>query len=301
MRLSVSTPQIVAETLPFAAQVNAAVATSPSIIDRTIVAPEGVGVIGSIYTHWDRANAYSDGSWSTSGPWTTWYAYNAGTDNSLVQSVNMALGDGYNAGSETTNQFLGASESRMQRHLRFASGGRLGAGRDVFHYSNSSSYAGHSFQLLPIRNTSSSNITINLVTRVSDYYSAGFEGTCLWVMFPNSSVPYQSVTTVTSTQLGSTQTSGNTSHSGNYTIPPQTTILVGLVSTDRYYTTYRFWDQNIFASLSTTFANSSIICDMRMLSALYTARFNLAYTGTASGTNLLAPIWTTTGLLYGNR
>ena len=45
-----------------------------------------------------------------------------------------------------------------------------------------------------------------------------------------------------------------------------------LVLITAYHTTYQFSDTNFFYDLHTTFSNSDIVCDMRMLTALQMAR-----------------------------
>jgi hypothetical protein len=83
-------------------------------------------------------------------------------------------------------------------------------------------------------------------------------------------------------------------------VPANTTVIACLASTTAYQTTYRFKDTNYFYNLN-AIASAGVICDMRMLTSLYTSRFNLPTSGTCIGTNLLAPLWTNTATNYGDR
>ena len=266
-----------------------------------IVAAEGVGIIGSIYTHSDRENVYSTGEWTSNPGWTTMTTYTAHTDNSLTQVMNIAFGDSY---SDTgTSQLMagGDSERTIARELQFSNGARLGQYHDFTHWDNATSSPGFGVRIMPIRNTTGAAISINLYAYASDYYAAGYEGTCLFVLIPNTST-YSTVTTVSATRLAFTQNqTAQNALSGTYSVPANTTVLVVLCSTDCYQTTYRFKDTNYFYNLGTTFTNAGIICDMRMLSSLNQTRFNLPYAASAVGTSQLAPIWTKTATNYGDR
>lgn len=270
-----------------------------------IIAQEGKNIVGSVSSHTDRNNSYSSPQWSTSGPWTTYTNYNAHTDPNLIQFINMALGDGLPQG--TTEYFIGDDDRGSgSRTLMFTNGDRLGYKRDRLHWSNSTSNGGHTFRIMPIRNTSASAISVPFHARMSDYYSSGYEGSCMFVLYPNTST-YSTVTTVSAQRLSYSTSSGDTNgpqaFTGSYTIAANTTVLVCLASTTSYQTTYRFKDTNYFYYLnpSYTFANASIVCDMRMLSSLYTSNFNLPNSGNCDGTGILAPLWTKTATNYGDR
>lgn len=264
-----------------------------------LVAPEGKGIVGSVVSHTDRQNIYSTGEWSSSGPWTTYYAYQSHTDNNTIQFINMFLGDGMATSGTSEQQYIGDFEGGLSRQLQFANGNRLGYARDLFHYDNVQGSAGHSMRIMPVRNTSSAAISVNFNSYISDYWSDGYEGAQLFILAPNAGL-YSAVTSVTGTSLATSQTTtSNSNLTGSFSVPANTTVLVCLVSTDRYVTTYRFKDTNYFTGLNTTFTNASIICDMRMLSSLYQSRFNMAYAGAAS--SIIKKIWTDTALNYGDR
>lgn len=270
--------------------------------DGLTVAPEGQGIIGSIYSYSGQQNSYNATSWSSSGPWTTYYAYNPGAGNSLIQFVNMALGDGFSDSGSSQNTYSGDMYGGSQRDLLFSNGNRVGRRGFYLQYDNSTSYPGTSFQILPIRNTSSSSINVTVYGYCSTYWSAGFEGYSLFYLTPNTN-QYSTVTSVTSSVQvsGSGTNSTGTTFSATVTVPANTTVLVCMSSSACYQTTYRFTECNMFYNLNTTFSNPAIICDMRMLSALKNVRFNLPYSGSASGTSLLAPLWTKTAAIYGDR
>jgi hypothetical protein len=262
---------------------------------------EGKGIIGCVTTHSDRQNTYSSEEWTSSGPWTTYYNYAIESDNHAIQFWNMFLGDGQANRTDTTvSEYMqgGDSEHQFARTIQFASGKRLGYGRDFMHWDNATSYAGHTWRVMPVRNTTTSPITITISGRCSDN-GGGYEGACIAVFEPNTTT-YSTVTSVSGTRVAyfnaSTQ---NQNLTGTYTIPAGKTVLVCLTSTDMYMTTYRFRDTNYFYSLDTTFP-TGVICDMRMLYNLHNSRFvDIAYTG--SFTSQISAIWKQCAVNYGDR
>jgi hypothetical protein len=266
----------------------------------SLVAPEGVGNIGSIVTHTDRSNIYSTGEWTSSGPWTTYTSNQSHQDNNAIQYLNMQFGDGIGASNGTTENWFADAENELPRRLQFANGNRMGFSRDVFHYDNSTSDTGHSFRMMPVRNTTSSAISVTLSAYCSVYYSSGNDGAQLFCFIPNTSL-YSTVTSVTGTSLAaSTTSSRQVNLTGSVTVPANTTILVCLVSGDWYNTTYRFKDHNFFVDLNGTFANPGIICDMRMLTNIAKSRFTSMGTSGAFSSQA-ATIWTTCATIYGDR
>jgi hypothetical protein len=272
---------------------------NPALINALPV-QESKGLIGSIVTHTDRSNIYSTGEWTSGGPWTTFTNQSIHQDNSAIQFFNMVFGDGFmNFG--TTETLMGSdSEHQFARTLQFSNGSRLGYARDFFHYDNATSDCGHSWRIMPVRNTTNAAITISLFGYVSTNFSSGYDGGCLAVFTPNTST-YSTVTSVTGTLVAQTVTTAQYINlTGSVSVPANTTILVCLASTDQYQTTYRFKDTNYFYNLNTTFTNSGIICDMRMLHSLHTSRFTgMTYTGSFS--TQASTIWTKTATAYGDR
>jgi hypothetical protein len=278
--------------------------TFPSTGTNT-VALESKGMFGSVSSHTYRQNTYSTGEWTSTGPSGGIYTnYQAFTDPNLIQFVNMCLGDGKGGAASTTDTYLGDDDRGSgARALMFTNGNRLGYKRDMLMWDNyTSGYGGHSFRMMPLRNPTSSAITITLSAYATDYYSSGYEGTNLFVIIPNTST-YSTVTSITTTSLGISQTSTNmngTSLSSTYSVPANTTVIACLASTTAYQTTYRFKDTNYFYNLN-AIASAGVICDMRMLTSLYTSKFNLPTSGTCISTNVLAPLWTKTATNYGDR
>lgn len=263
-----------------------------------IVAPEGKGIIGSIFSHSDVNQIYSTGEWSSTGPWTTYTHYSGHVDNNAIQWVNMALGDGNGASGTSESMKGNDSEAQKSRRIQFSNGNRLGHARQEFHTDNSSLSSGYGWRIMPIRNTTASPITISLYAYASNYWS-GIEGCDIHVYTPNTT-RYSTVTSVSATSISTSTTNARANNlTGTYSVPANTTVLVCLSSTDWYYTTYDFKDTNYFYNLTTTFTNSGIICDMRMLSSLAYSRFNLPSAG-AFATSL-PPLWTVTATNFGDR
>jgi hypothetical protein len=273
--------------------------TLTEAFNTSLVAPEGVGNIGSIVTHTDRNNIYSTGEWTSSGPWTTYTSQSSHQDNNAIQYLNMQFGDGMGPSGTSENMFGADAENELPRRLQFANGNRMGFARDVFHYDNVQADAGLSFRMMPIRNTTSASISVAVAAYASVYYSSGNDGAQLLYFTPNTSV-YSTCTSVTGTSVAtSTTQSRQVNLTGNVTVPANTTVLVCLISSDWYTTTYRFKDTNYFYNLTTTFTNPGIICDMRMLSNIAKSRFSFAYSGAFAA--LASGIWTTCATVYGDR
>lgn len=267
-----------------------------------LVAPENGTMVGTLVTHTDRQQIYSTGEWTSSGPWTTFYNYQIHADNHAIQFWNMVTGDGFGAYSSTTNYMMGAdSENELPRRIQFANGNRVGHARDVMHWDNNTDYAGHTWRVLPIRNTNAGSVTVSISGTVSNYWSSGYEGGQIAYFVPNAG-PYSEVNSVTGISVANV-TSSNArlkDLSGSVTIPGNTTVLVCLTSTDCYQTTYRFKDTNYFTKLNEVFTGANgVICDMRMLSNLVRGKINLPYTGSLATT--LPALWTSCANAYGDR
>ena len=281
-------------------------ATTTTAVDLTalLVAPEGKGIIGRISSHdsWNNVTGQQPGA---AGPWTTYYNYSAFESNGFVQFMNMLFGDGM--GSVGTSENIVGSRGQgvaTSRVLQFANGNRVGHTMNLNYNTNALSYAGYGFSCMPIRNTSTAAISVTVYAHVSNYWSAGYEGYCLFVLAPSAG-KYSAVTTTTSTLISNAGYSTSNQQyavSGTVSIPAESTVLIMLTNTDWYQTTARFTGTSYFYYLNTTFANASIICDMRMLSTLAYARFNKAH-NEAVATSLISwsTIWTQCASLYGDR
>jgi hypothetical protein len=273
-----------------------------------LVAPEGKGMIGRIISadSWQN-HTYNDsyGKPSSSGPWTTYYNYSAYSDNSAIQFLNMLLGDGM-SDSGTSEMILGnRGQNFTARTLQFSNGQRLGHEFNLSYPNNGTSYGGYTFACMPVRNTSSAAINVPFYTYSSNYWGSGYEGRNLFYFQPNSGSQgkkYSEVTGIEGVNISQSNYSGNGaqySQSGSVSIPANTTILVCQTNTHWYYTTYQFTDLNYFYNLNSTFTNSNIICDMRMLSTLHKSRLTMSYTGAIATTG--KKIWNTCATDFGDR
>ena len=283
---------------------------SLSLVDQNIIptsvvgllAPEGINNIGSLFTHSDMSNQYTN-AWTSSGPWTTFQGYAAYTDNSLIQWINMALGDGY-GNSGRTDVLIGDSQRDYSRTVEWTNGNRVGHYRDSgWQGSNNSTWSGMGFRMMPLRNTTSLSVTVPVSAYATAGASAGYNTVCLFTLTPNSSK--YSTTTVVNSLLLYQQSAANANYNTgaqNITIPANTTIIVCLSSGDLYGTTSRFVEGSFFYDLNNTCtASNGVICDMRMLTSLQNSRFNLPYNVAAAGNSVLAPLWTMTATNYGDR
>jgi hypothetical protein len=261
----------------------------------TVIPADNNLMYGSVFTASARGNIYSTGEWSSSGPNSTYQnATAAGTDATYThQSFNMFLGDGYPGG---TSQIMYAGDFRglEYRTVLYSSDDRLGHNqRELFYYENNTSYGGVSWHVMPVRNTTGSAITRSLSYMFSSYDT--YNGAALGYYTPNAST-YAATTGGTWTQPYTNTSSTITSNSSSITIPANTTVLVMLITSHNYQTTYYFKESSMFYGLS-SFFGSGLVCDLRMLEALATLR-------TPSATNTTsAPheIYTGCAAVYGNR
>jgi hypothetical protein len=240
-------------------------------------------IIGCVVTSTGQANSYSGGSWSSSAAWTT-YNHSEMFSNSTyaIQGWNMFLGDGY---PEGTSQIMYADNTALdhQRQPQYAINRRMGhIWRDNYYSDNSSSYGGLTWRCMPIRNSSTSSKTVAVYGYASSYttYSSCSMG---YYTPTGTGALYSEVTGGSWTQIASTQSSNVTyGMSGNITIPAKTTILVFINSAKAYQTTYRFSDTNMFYNLHSTFSDTDVHCDLRMVRTLAEGRCTHAGYTTAS-------------------
>lgn len=258
-------------------------------------------IIGTVSTDSARGNSYQ-GDWTTSGPNSTWYAYQALASDYHDETWNMFLGDGYPDG---TSQIMYSNNAQGNNHrvIEFANRNRVGHRRqDRMYYQNNTNYSGNCFRVLPIRNTSSADITVSVKCFASSYSASNYSGSCLGVYTPTNSsgTNYATVTGGSWSilaQYDSSNSGYNLSSGSNVTVPAGKTVLVMLVSSTFYHTTYRFTDTNYFYDLHLTFTNNNIICDVMMLHALAQARS----TSNTNSTGSPAEIYTACANLFGDR
>ena len=237
----------------------------------TIIPADSTLIWGSVVTQSARQNDYSFSGFTSSGPWTTYYHSRAtGTDaNSTTQAWNMFLGDGFPS-DESTQTYAGNYIGCRQRQQLFANNNRVGWYREMdYEYNATGSYAGCTWQVIPVRNPTGSSITSTL-TWLFTAYSNTYGGAALGVYTPNAST-YSGASGGTWTQLFGQETSAKTTTSQTFTIPAYTTVLVMGNSSHYYSTTYQFQDYNIFYGLN-TLTSAGLVCDMRMLKCLEIGR-----------------------------
>lgn len=257
-------------------------------------------LIGTIETQTARDNAYSSGGWSSSDSKGQNYApENAFNDSHDDVTWNLFLGDGDPHLTTGTKMFANNYMGNNVRQLVFAHHNRVGNWFKYYYYDiNQTSYGGHTFRVLPIRNSSNAAINVTVKAKYSSYTSN--QGASLGVYTPTGSgTLYSQQTGGSWSSLATTSTSDKDVDSGAQTVavPAGTTVLVMLVSTHGYATTVKFVDTNQFYDLSTTFSNAAISCDMRILAALETARC----TSAADNVNYPHTIYTAAAALYGDR
>ena len=104
-----------------------------------------------------------------------------------------------------------------------------------------------------------------------------YGGCCIFTYTPNTSV----YSTTTAGEFYEAFTGGSnsvsTTRSGTVTIPANTTILIFITSIHHYETTYRFKDTNMMIYLN-SFFTGGVVCDLRMLETLATARIGTTHT-----------------------
>lgn len=266
----------------------------PALVDNIVPADSNL-IYGSVMTASARQNVYSTGEWTTSGPNGSYFSENGAGGNAdyTHQSFNMFLGDGYPNG---TSQIMYAADFRglEDRTVLYSNGNRLGHNyRELFYYENSTSYGGTSWHVMPIRNTTNASITRTLSFMYSSYGS--YVGAALGTYTPNAAT-YADTSGGTWLQQFTNTSNTITSSSSSITIPANRTVLVMLITSHNYQTTYYFKESSMFFGLN-TFFGTGLVCDLRMLHALATLR-------TPSATNTTsAPheIYTGCAAVYGNR
>jgi hypothetical protein len=205
----------------------------------------------------------------------------------------MFLGDGYPGG---TSQIMYSGDFRGldYRTILYSGNDRLGHNqRELFYYQNNTSYGGVSWHVMPVRNTTGSSITRTLNFMYSAYDT--YNGAALGYYTPNAAT-YAATTGGTWTQPFTQTGNTITSTSASIVIPANTTVLVMLVTSHNYQTTYYFKESSMFYGLS-AFFGTGLVCDLRMLEALSVLR-------TPSATNTTSypeQIYTGCAAVFGDR
>lgn len=259
-------------------------------------------IIGTVHSESNRGNAYSGSGWTTSGPNSTYYATQALSSPYYNHTWNMFLGDGLPGGSQGEYFYTNNAHENDVRVMEFANNNRVGHYyQDRYSQHNSTSYSGLTFRVLPIRNSSSSDVTTSVSAQASTYSNSNYSGACFGVYTPTNSsgTNYATVDGGAWSTLA-TYDSANVGYNfgaQTVTVPAGKTVLVMLVSSTHYHTTYQFSSTNQFYNLSTTFSNSDVHCDIKMLYALQCARSTAHTTTTSSPHN----VYTACAALFGDQ
>lgn len=262
---------------------------------NTVVPDDNALIIRSVMSSSARGNVYSTGDWTSSGPNSTYQNATAAGSNATYthMSFNMFMGDGYPNGTSQP-MYSGDFRGLEHRTILSAANERVGHNyRELFYYENNTSYGGVSWHILPVRNTTASPISRSLSFMYSSYDT--YNGAALGYYTPDAAT-YAGTTGGSWTQPFTNTSSTITSTSASITVPANTTVLVMLVTSHNYQTTYYFKESSMFYGLD-TFLAGDLICDLRMVEALATVR-------TPSATNSVsAPyeVYTACAAAYGDR
>lgn len=247
---------------------------SPVIPPDKMLPDDSADIIGAIFTSTAQGNVYGAGAtWSSAGPYTTYNNYQIGSNaNTTLQAWNMALADGYPNGTSQA-PFANNREGEYSRQLLFANWNRLGIWRNKNYYdaNQTANYSGITWSILPVRNTTGAAIT-STFAQSGSYQFSSYGGIGVGLYTPNAST-YAATTGGTWSQVYTNSTSGNSqaNYTFSVTVPANTTVLLLSGTTHSYQTTYQFFDTHIWYNLSTAFT-TGLVCDLRMLNALYMAR-----------------------------
>lgn len=257
-------------------------------------------IIGAVYSHSNRENIYSTGNWGTSGPNST-YHHELSDAASRIAAWNMLLGDGKPQASQNANQsyMTYAGNWQQSRYKNYAHNRRLGYNyRYMYWNQNGTSYPGATWMCMPLRNNSSASINVVFNTTMSSRGTYSGSGHMYYTPTFSSGTNYANATGGAWTVLNSyTSSTDDRDHAVTVPVPANTTVLYMATSTWNYRTTYQFFDTNLLRNLHTTFTSADIVCDLRMLEALYMGRQPTA----AYNSNYPYELYTTCATLFGDR
>jgi hypothetical protein len=199
-------------------------------------------------------------------------------DNSQKMLWNMMMGDGAPdvASSKT---FADMDSSTDVRQKRYSWGNRVGSYQIQYHGAqDTAGECGLTFSLMPIRNTSSADITATLGSMDTTEFST-YGGMSIGVYTPNATT-YAATTAGTWSQLISNTDDATVLNSSlSITVPANKTVLLWKVTTHHYVTTYQFRDTHMYNELNTFFTPSNALyVDLRMLDAMCLYRKGISAT-----------------------
>lgn len=276
---------------------NLAFASAPAPI---ILLPEdSANAIGAVFTSTAQGNVYgSTGQWTSSGAGGTYNNYLIGSNAATTAMAwNMALADGFPNGSSQI-AYANNREGEYSRQILYANWNRLGIWRSKNYYdaNQTANYSGITWSLLPVRNTTGSAITATF-SQYGSYQFSSYGGIGVGLYTPNAAT-YAATTGGTWSQVYTNNTGGNSqlTYAFSVAVPANTTVVLLSGTTHSYQTTYQFFDVHMWYNLSTAFT-TGLVCDLRMLHALYMAR-------SSSNTSSVADPWriyNAAAAMYGDR
>ena len=253
----------------------AVAAGAAEAVVASLVPDDSINTIGSVISNSARQNVLATsgitGEWTSSGPWTTYY-HSWSNANSITQGFNMFMGDGYPNGTNQKMYVNDGPTGSKSRVKEYAHGNRLGTMLKDHHYldNTTSSYAGVSWRCTPVRNTTDAAITRDLTVYLSST-DTNYGGCSIAVYTPDSSTYAAATGGTWSTPFTGGSNTPATTRTGSIVIPANTTVLVFTNSIHDYQTTSKFKDTNMLYGLDVFFAGD-LLCDLRMLETLATAR-----------------------------
>lgn len=255
-------------------------------------------IIPTIYGINDRSNN-EQATWSSGDFWTTYNVYMSQAADA-ERSCFVALGAyNYSAGPEMT---YGPAKDPYGHRIEFAKGNRVGIA-NVGHQvpNNNTSYGPFGSRIMFVKNRGASAVSVTFYGSTSSYWSSGNDGSGMYIGEPNTS-GYSGVTSLSWTRLAVYQSSTNQQNfSGSYTLQPGRSYVIVLTNTFIYWTTFPsggHWSQgNQFYNLSTTFANSNIVPDLKLTHTAEVGGGTNRFSNAAS--NQFFNFWPLCGELFG--
>jgi len=259
---------------------------------------------------------------SYSGLGSNEYYYPANNGGYSVSNLEFSfrIGLGYNQLiSTTTNSNTGLyytnaakygrnRSSNAHRKVMFAENSVLGVDELTTYINRNASYAPVNVKLLPIRNTSGSDVTI-LIYYAYHCYGGTYNGANVFYVTPGNSsgTAYSTVNSVTYTSVTSDtnyRSSWGAPQAGAAAInvPAGKTIIAGITDTTYVWGNYEGPSYSMFDRLNDTFGNTNIQCDLRMIQTMRFANYyQMGWTSAGWASGQAYRLWNMCGTLYGDR
>ena len=218
------------------------------------------------------------------------------------------IGIGYQSLLSPFSNYSYLNRKPHYRKIITSQGTSIGIAEAFANYNRNSSYTNVTTMIMPIRNTSGSNINVPVY---HSFHCAGGTnmGAAVFSMTPvnSSGTTYSTVTSVTYGQIFTTLDSYLSNGSpqiglATVTIPAGKTVLVVITESSWQITSNTAHRFSAFYRLQNTFANANIQCDLRMVETMANADFyNLGWTNNAFPSGQEYRVWNACGTLYGDR